>query len=113
MNYLKFLPSQKTLAMALALVCCASYEPPAQAQSTVVNEQASSSISLLTNSNILLSQSQSLLVAQRNKREDPPNTGDTDRKAGASGRRICPVGSETNSEMTALVPITQVIRWAE
>jgi len=107
MSYLKFFPSHKTLAMVLALVCCASYELPAQAKSKVVNEKVSSSISLLTNGNILISQSKSFPSIEVQADPTPPNTGDTNREAGASGRSICPIGSESNSLITALVPIIQ------
>ena len=106
MSYLKYFQSYKTLALALAIACFPSYESAAQAQSILLNKRVSPSIPLLTNSNILVSQSQKPPV-QRQKRDDPPNTGDTNRETGASGRSTCSIGSANNLKITALVPTTQ------
>ncbi|NEP58118.1 MAG: DUF928 domain-containing protein [Symploca sp. SIO2G7] len=61
----------------------------------------------LFNSNILVSQSESPPRIRRQKRDNPPNTGDTNREVGGAGRPTCPIGSENNLKITALVPITQ------
>jgi len=106
MSYLKYFQSYKTLALAIAIACFSSYGSAAQAESKLLNERVSSSISLLNHSNILVSQSAKPPI-QRQKRDDPPNTGDTNRETGASGRSACSIGSANNLKITALVPTTQ------
>ncbi|NET57240.1 MAG: DUF928 domain-containing protein [Symploca sp. SIO2E6] len=110
MDYLKLFQSYKTLALALAIACFTGNTSATQAQSIVLHERASSSILSQKPSSwteALVSQSGNSPRVRRQKREDPPNTGDTNRQAGASGRLSCSRGSADNSQITALVPITQ------